>query len=218
MTTDPLSKKPDDWSWKDGIGSLPFGNRRVAYDEAYFRKYVCYADTQLGHDLTEARVAMLDLAVDFDSCLHSQDVYLDVGIGSGDYVLALRRRGLTCYGEDINPVALAWLTQQGFRLPEITPPIAALSMWDVLEHIEDPRQDIFDRYKPEQVLISMPIYRNEEHVFQSKHYRPGEHCWYFTADGLKRFMDQHGYACTCESDEETKLGREDIGSFIFRKI
>ena len=58
----------------------------------------------------------------------------------------------------------------------------------------------------------------EDHVFKSKHFKPGEHCWYFTRDGLKLFMGRWGYErVEFNTSEIIHGGREGIESFVFKK-
>ena len=34
------------------------------------------------------------------------------------------------------------------------------------------------------VFLCLPLFTGPEHVLRSKHFRPEEHCWYWTRDGL----------------------------------
>jgi hypothetical protein len=206
--------EPDDWSWDDGIGFLPFTKERIVkYDKAYFEKYVGYAQTDQGKSINLMRMGMVSSWItDLP-----QTTILDVGIGCGMFVQGMRSFGYKCYGTDVNPQGVKWLQKKGWILPHTTP-ANVLTFWDVLEHIEEPRL-LFNYHIPEWVFVCMPIYRDENHVFQSKHYRPGEHCWYFTEYGIRRFMLSHGYDCVEMNQKETILGgREDIYSFAFKKI
>ena len=91
----------------------------------------------------------------------------------------------------------------------------AISLWDVLEHIPD-FQALLANVR-EWVFVSIPIFRDAEHVLRSKHFKPEEHCWYFTRDGLVLAMKQCGFGLISASAIETDLGREDIGTFAFRR-
>jgi hypothetical protein len=70
----------------------------------------------------------------------------------------------------------------------------------------------------EWVFVSLPIFRDAEHALRSKHFKPDEHCWYFTRNGLVFAMQTCGFALVSESNVETDLGREDIGTFAFRRV
>lgn len=202
---------PENWTWNNGIGFLPFGDKPVPYDAAYFEKYVGYENTRRGEMISEMRCDMVDR-----HCFACKSIrVLDVGIGSGAFITAMHKRGwMNTRGTDINPVALEWLNHRGLNWD--MKPAEVLTFWDVLEHIPDPRE-LFDLHRPRYIMISMPVYKDEASVFTSKHYRPGEHCWYFTVQGLIRFMKRYNYICSEMSDLETRAGREDIFSFAFRR-
>ena len=59
--------------------------------------------------------------------------------------------------------------------------------------------------------------QRNKRLVRDPHFRPDEHCWYFTRDGLMFAMNACGFALVTESSIETELGREDIGTFAFRR-
>lgn len=207
-----LPPRPRHWHWDalNGIGFLPLGENPVPYNEGYYQKYVGYAATPQGKAITAFRCRLVREYV-----ANANRTVLDVGVGCGDFVFQLRANGWRfAFGTDINPFAVEALRQRGALWPDESQ-ANVLTFWDVLEHIPDPSV-LFRHHRPKWVLVSMPIYRNEAHVFVSKHFRPGEHCWYFTNFGLKRYMEMQGFTCLGYSHEETTLhGREDIGTFVF---
>ena len=69
----------------------------------------------------------------------------------------------------------------------------------------------------QRVLVSLPIFRDVAHVLSSKHYKPGEHVFYFTEPGFLFFMREHGWRVIETNDYETKIGREDIKSYAFKR-
>ena len=54
-------------------------------------------------------------------------------------------------------------------------------------------------------------------IRDSKHYRPGEHLYYFTELGFAQWMARHGFELLEVSNFETKAGRDSILSFAFRR-
>ena len=140
---------------------------------------------------------------------------VDVGIGGGRFV-----REMHCSGTDINPAAIAWLRARS-RLwhPALGSP-AVLTFWDSIEHILRPWELInrlADNGMGKWVFVSTPVYANDPEIAKlSRHYKPGEHVWYFTALGLVRLMDEIGYGCVHTSMVESDLGRDSIMSFVFR--
>ena len=197
-------------TWLNGGGYGFFEVTQPAhYGQAYFDKYVGYADTELGHALTRYRVGLVN------SYLQTGASVVDIGIGCGQFVETMSAFAPT-FGFDINPVAVDWLaTRRKFRDPLLMLPgsIGALTFWDSFEHIRRPLEVLACR--PRFVFMSLPIFRDAEHVLVSKHFRPDEHFWYFTVWGLIREMARVGYECLEVSRAETRLGREDIASFAF---
>jgi methyltransferase family protein len=146
----------------------------------------------------------------------------DIGIGSGAFIEKRWERKQTTFGYDVNPVGIKWLKDRDLFVDpydysaqpgEVA--LSSMSLWDVLEHMPDyPRLLANVR---EWLFLSLPIFRDADHVLRSKHFKPLEHCWYFTSQGLLIAMERCGFALVTESDFETELGREDIGSFVFRR-
>ena len=179
------------------------------YDEAYFDKYRHYGHTELGKKLNAARIA-------FVAQHYRIGLLCDIGIGSGSFIAARwdAKRQLTL-GYDINPASIAWLRDRGLMIDPYLAKIPAFSLWDALEHIEDFSPILANCLQ--WLFLSLPIFRDREHAERSKHFRRDEHFWYFTANGLIFLMDQFGFDLVAQNDMETQLGREDIGTFAFRR-
>lgn len=189
-----------------GVGFMPF-TEQPEYGEAYFQKYVQYADTTLGVALTSARVGLVSRYLGIGESL------LDIGIGDGSFVKA---RGGPTFGYDVNMTAVGLLRSAGLWWdPDQCDSINAVSFWDVLEHIEKP--DAILNKIQSYCFVSMPIYRDRNHIMTSRHFRPDEHCWYFTRCGLIAWFWERDFSCAEMNDMETVLGREDIGTFVFRR-
>lgn len=175
------------------------------YDRGYFEEYQRRASTEIGIALNQARVQMVrKYEVDADDLI-------DIGVGSGAFV-----REYQCWGYDINPIAVGMLCTEGRYMPpnELRGRLS-MTFWDSLEHISDPKPllDLITDY----AFVSTPIYPNLHTLKNSKHYKPNEHCWYFTKTGMIQFMRAHGFGLLEFSDIETQLGREAIYSFVFAR-
>lgn len=190
------------WCSELGIGFLP--SRGYDYGEAYWQKYVEYTDNGIGFKLTyfRKRFVIDNLGALGDLC--------DVGIGSGQFVDAIK-----CKGYDINPFARKWLEEHDRFGDPWNHSFDSLSFWDVLEHIEDPSELL---KRPKHVFLSVPIHKDIHACLASKHLRPDEHLWHFTEPGIKHFMRTFGFELVETSDEEIKIGREDIMSYFFTRI
>ena len=195
------------WWLQHGIGYYPVEAVHAPYDQDYFDSFDRNAQTELGRALMQARVNFVER--------HYRGTLIDVGIGSGAFVELRNQRGRSTYGYDVNPAGLAWLEQRMLLVDPHLVSFDAVTLWDVLEHIPD-FQSLLANVR-EWVFLSLPIFRDAEHALRSKHFKPEEHYWFFSRDGLVFAMDLCGFALVSENTMETDLGREDIGTFAFRR-
>lgn len=180
---------------------------RAAYDQGYFNKCLSYEDKDIALAINRGRIDLVD------DYVHG-GIVLDVGIGSGEFIK--KREGLT-YGTDVNPVAIAWLKNRG-RHVETFEGFTAFTFWDVIEHLPEP--DVYFRRMPQGAYLftSIPVFDDLSRIRESKHYRPGEHLYYFTSGGFIAWMSFHGFVFLEVRDFETVAGRDSILSFAFRKV
>lgn len=193
----------------DGVAYQRDMSRSVAYNGAYFDKYVGYEGALIAQKINAGRVALVNRHIGAAGRL------VDIGIGSGEFIKA---RGWPTTGHDVNAKALHWLDEQGLRAnPELFWTYQGFSFWDVLEHVPEP-EDYFRRIRAGAFLFtSIPVFERLDRIRQSKHYRPDEHYYYFTASGFVAWMALHGFSLIERSDFETCAGREAIKSFAFRR-
>ena len=200
MLKDDLIKDRLIWLQELGIGYYPV--KETPYDDAYFKKYQEMANTNIGMALNEARVNLVNK--------YTKDEVIDVGIGCGTFIDARDNTN----GYDINPAGVKWLEANNkYKNPYLGCDHA--TFWDSLEHIESP--DVILNAIREYVFVSIPIFISNAHVLLSKHYRKDEHYWYFTDSGFKYFMDINGFDLIESNKMESLLGRECIGTYVFRK-
>lgn len=196
------------WFPERGFGYYPVPDDREPYGADYFKKYEAYARTELGAELTEARLQFV--------WKHWTGQLCDVGIGSGQFA---RGAAMVLSGEasgyDINPVAVRWLCEQGLYRDPHTEPCDALTFWDSLEHLREP-EGLISKAK-HWVFVSLPIFEGPDHVLRSRHFRRDEHFWYFTESGFVQLMAEEGFDLRRRDDFETRLGRDGIVSFAFER-
>ncbi len=183
--------------------------KSVKYEEDYFQKYVGYENTDISKKLNSFRTS---ITAKYCSSI------LDIGVGSGEFI---RQSSLITYGYDINPVAIRMLKEQNKYLDPVDinkapHKIEGVSLWDTLEHIPNP-SGLLNNFVDQYLFISIPIFTDLLQVKRSKHYRPNEHYYYFTTQGLISFMDMHDYSLVELSLGESEAGREDIQTFVFSK-
>lgn len=200
MLAETLTQTALTWWPELGMGWYPV--TESPYDADYFAKYREMDNSERGRLLTAARLDLVRR--------HYAGVCCDVGIGGGRFVIES-----DSYGFDINPEAVRWLVHRGEFADPYRNKFRALTFWDSLEHIPD-IQAILAR-AGNFVFVSIPIFRNPDHILRSKHYRKDEHCWYFTRRGFVDFMDREGFDLLECSLMEQIFGREDIESFAFAR-
>lgn len=177
----------------------------VAYDGEYYEKCRGYEGQRIADRINEGRIAMV-------AKHYGDGPVLDTGIGSGEFI----KRRLQTYGRDVNPVAIEWLKRQDLWA-QYPAEFEAFTFWDVLEHVETPL-DVLRHVRPDAYLFcSIPVFDDLALIRKSKHYRPGEHLYYWTDRGFVAWMALHGFQLLERDDYETRAGRESIISYAFTR-
>lgn len=197
------------WLPEQGMGRLHV--HQAPYDQAYFQKYEGYAATPMGEAITRSRLELVHR-------FHPHGELVDVGIGCGDFVQARNGRpwGRT-WGYDVNPEGIRWLNERQLFLSPYHGVVEAVSLWDVLEHIPEPAALLANVRS--WVFTSVPLVPGDwgPPPPDWKHLRRDEHCWYWNRRGLVAWFRAQGFELAEENRLETLLGREDVGTFAFRR-
>lgn len=190
----------------DGVAYQKDQAHIVNYDAEYYDKCKNYEGREIARKINAGRIALVQK--------HFGDgLAVDVGIGSGEFI---KNRPNT-YGRDINPVAIEWLKRNDLWARYLGD-FEALTFWDVIEHVPTP-EDYFKQIGPGAYLFtSLPIFDDLSQIRQSKHYRPGEHLYYWTEPGFVEWMELHGFQLLERQAFEIEAGRKDILSFAFAKV
>lgn len=193
------------WYPRKGFGFYPVmsGN---PYDSGYFEKYRGYAGTPRGQALTKARVDLVQKHI-------GRELVVDIGIGCGHFIES--RGSDVTRGYDVNPEAIRWLLERGLWADPYFQDPANASCFDSLEHMSRPEHFV-ERVRSF-LFLSIPIFDGPAHVSRSKHFRTDEHYFYFTKPGLISWMADLGFGLVDENSMEQDLGREDIGTFVFKR-
>lgn len=179
------------------------------YDQSYWDRYVELAATPMGEALTDSRI-------DWVRQWAGDSRVVDVGIGCGQFIERRRALGGETLGYDINPVAVQWLDSAGLYLDPYSEPVEAITAWDVLEHIHNPAALL--QQVTRWVFATIPVVESAEQALRSKHYKPKEHCWYWTHSSFPAFMRWYGFQLVDTSTFEVELGREQVMTFTFERI
>lgn len=197
---------------EDGHWFYPVND--FVYDEAYMDKYRDYESSEIGQDINNFRAEIT---------LNYQNGFgiLDIGIGCGTFIEAFPDG----YGYDVNPVAIKYLKENcndfGLRWVDVyeedLSDFNVITFFDSLEHIEEP-SNLLNRIQANtNVIVSIPIFKDLEHILKSKHFRPDEHYHYFTEQGFISYMKKMGFTYKETLSGEIEAGREDILTFVFTK-
>jgi hypothetical protein len=176
------------------------------YDARYWANYEERALSPIAVALNQHRVDLVNRWVgpDAEVC--------DIGIGCGTFI---ETRGAHTLGYDVNPLGVEWLEARNLWMDPYAFRVPTVTFWDAIEHIHDPAALLanVERF----AFISVPIFADARDVLASKHYKPQEHIWYWTRDGLIRWMARQGFDCVEHGTPESLIGRENIHSFVFRR-
>lgn len=174
----------------------------------YWSEYRSKDQTDMGRALTEYRHSVI---------LHNTRTLekgVDIGIGGGAFVEAAG-----CMGYDICDDAVKWLKVND-NYWNWKKPVDWATFWDSLEHLTFTEHMLMFPRIRSAIFTSIPIFDTDKPypIQKWKHYKPGEHIWYFTLEGFLRYMHWHGFRWILLSAQETILGRRDILTFGFRRF
>ncbi|MFA5015374.1 MAG: hypothetical protein WC549_07530 [Actinomycetota bacterium] len=203
------------WYPKENRGYYPVQGI-AKYNDAYFDKYFSYESTEIGIALNNFRTSLVNTYVGPDEQI------LDIGVGCGSFIKQRRN----CLGYDINKKSVDWLIDRDIFFDPyfatsfngLDPKtIKGITFFDSLEHIEK-MEIMLERINYQWVFISIPIFKDLPHILSSKHFRPDEHFHYFTQWSFITFMLKEGFKLYEARDDEIKIGREDIYTYVFRRV
>lgn len=194
-------------AYQTNMASAP----RVPYDDAYLAKCEAYADGPISKAINNARCALILRHAAPDAAL------LDIGAGSGAFMRCAASWGLAAKGFDVIEESANRLRAQGLYADNAAG-FDVVTMWDVMEHLENPADTLRTLRSGTLLFVSIPVFPNLVEIRSSKHYRPGEHLYYWTAQGFVAWMHQHGFNMLEESPHETDAGRDSIAAFAFQKV
>jgi SAM-dependent methyltransferase len=194
----------------EGTGQAP-GEDDI-YWEAY--KFDVYGDPVVQRAFERRYGDLLEQARAMAAPLES---VLDVGCGIGNFVDFAQRAGMRAIGTDVSSVAVEAARQRGLTVHhsddvDAQVPVGsvdALTMWDVVEHLVEPRQvlpDLVKKVRPGGALLfetpdgAFPVRSALLAVNRATRGRVDltgpmyywEHKVYFTEDGLRALLDSVG--------------------------
>jgi 2-polyprenyl-3-methyl-5-hydroxy-6-metoxy-1,4-benzoquinol methylase len=205
------AKKDDDLTFIDSRGiAYQRAAGRVRYDNAYAHKVEAYEGSEIARKVNAGRVAMLRRHLPVGASM------LDIGSGTGEFLHAARAAGYDAKGYEVIPKMANEL--EAHQLFAADPhPFDAVSLWDVIEHMEDPSARLKQTRKGALLFVSLPVFGDIRAIRDSKHYRPDEHLYYWTEQGFINWAALYGFRLLETSRHECEAGRDSIGAFAFVK-
>lgn len=181
---------------------------RVQYDADYMAKVDAYEGTPVARAVNAGRCALLTRH------LKPGTWVLDYGAGSGAFVRDAAQAGFCANGFDVMHQAKKRLFEAGMYAEDPSG-FDAVTLWDTIEHLEEPGAVLRQVRTGAALFVSIPIFDDLRRIRDSRHYRPGEHLYYWTSEGFVGWMALYGYRLLEQSDHEIIAGRENIGAFAF---
>lgn len=179
------------------------------YDDLYYEGNVQNSRSPIARALNNFRARIINKYV--------KGKVLDFGAGCG--TLFAHRANMV--GFDICPKSIAMLKERGlfydyYRNDLDEDKIEGVAFFDVLEHIRDPKS-VLSHVNGQHIFASVPIFKNKTHALGSKHFKINEHYWYFTDFSFVALIESCGFELLERTNEETEIGREDIGTYVFHR-
>jgi hypothetical protein len=172
--------------------------KEADYNADYLLHYKLYGRTTFGKALNKKRWS-------FVLNNTQTNVLLDFGCGA-DSFSDLKPNGIKVFSYDP-------YFKKDFSFLHAS--LDTVTFWDSFEHIT--RLGIVPLLGAKQIVMSIPIIYDGLDICSWKHFRPGEHIWYFSQKALIRLMQKWGYKIINSDDFESVMGREDIFSYCFLK-
>lgn len=183
----------------------------IKYDEGYYFKTFSKGQSEIAQSILRIRY---DLVKDY---LYSEGL-LDYGCGNRIFLDYVRSQfpGCRLAGYDIcrktveNLRELYYDVETAFMFPQ-----TIVTFWDSFEHLPNPEAIL--RKVRHACAFAVPIFSTLECAQRSKHWRPGEHLWYWTDIGFRRFIEAQGFELVKATALETMAGRDEIMSYLFER-
>lgn len=196
-----------------GIVRTMFSYNPSLYSTKYAKNYVKYAATDVNIPLQLFRVGLIS------RWLKEGQKVLDIGCCVGEFI-RFAEHYYECAGFEPNKEAarLARTRCTSRILSELNGSVGkakVVTLFDVLEHIEDPRaflQSLVAEYMEEDALLAITTPNveaippwNDEGLRKWKHYKPQEHLFLFTEAGLTQLSTDCGMEVIHVGHEESDI-------------
>lgn len=175
------------------------------YNEAYVaERYDRYPTTNA---MSERRLCYIEMVLGLYETLEwgVNDVLrgplLDVGYGNGSFIRTAIAAGWDAYGHDVNPTEYEGVRRRPLpgRFRDRQEGYRVVTFWDCLEHFEELDEVRWITHHTDWLFLAFP-FRPEpteaapypDRLRDWKHFRPGEHHFYFVPETIARLFSHHG--------------------------
>ena len=183
---------------------------------AYYKseKYISHTDSKKGFlDKIYQQVKQLMLSKKLkwiEKEKSSKGKILDIGAGTGDFLMAARRQEWKVFGTEPNPDARKLAAKKGISLEETTATFPdqsfdVITMWHVLEHVPDLNSQISELnrlLKPDGILvIAVPNFKS----YDARKYKEfwaaydvPRHLYHFSPSAIKEIFSINNFSLTIQ--------------------
>ena len=136
----------------------------------------------------------------------SKKTLLDIGAGTGDFLLAAKKAGYDVSGSEPNSAARKRAGAKGLNLteePEFNRRFEMITLWHVFEHMLDPDKEIerlISLLEPNgTIFIALPNYNSYDAVYYKEYwaaYDTPRHVWHFSINGMEQLFGKHNMTIT----------------------
>ena len=137
---------------------------------------------------------------------HEEKTLLDVGAGTGDFLLAAKKAGYDVFGVEPNPYARENAEAKGLELlkePDLKQRFELITLWHVFEHMLDPDAEI-ERLKSlltnnGTIFLALPNFKSYDATYYKEYwaaYDTPRHVWHFSMKGMHQLFEKHNMIIT----------------------
>ncbi|MGI0106047.1 class I SAM-dependent methyltransferase [Salinimicrobium sp. WS361] len=198
----------------DLLATFPQPNLERLPDYYKSESYISHTDSKKGFfDKIYQRVKNLMLSRKLNWIAQEKTgtvKILDVGAGTGDFLLAAKKRGWKVFGAEPNSGARALASKKGVELEEKTREFSSgsfdvITLWHVLEHVPNLEEQIEELYrllKPDGLLvIAVPNFKSDDAQKYKEHwaaYDVPRHLYHFSPSAIEKIFNSSGFLLTSQ--------------------
>lgn len=210
------------------VKDVPVNKLRSDTDESLDEYY-----TDISTDKSKFNYCLnLITNIDYQNSKLKGKKLLDIGCGDGYFISLCQNHGIDSYGYDISPAVVNYAQRKGLKvfsdLHKITEKFDIITLFDVLEHMENPRRELEDLAKllkddgfifietPRKCLADFYLSILEVLGVARNNRISAEHLQLFTNNSLQKLIDQLPYKIIFNKNKTSLSwgGTEGISQYV----